>query len=106
MIEYITETGMFGYLWIMCLIISIGVSYRFIKRNGFTTFIKATMPVIIMLVMSNFLATELIGKSKYDMALTMAKDLWFLMGAVFIQTVLLICDKDSIEFWHNKKRGE
>ncbi len=103
MIEYITQTGMFGVLWILTFITFIGISYRFIKSNGIWETIKAVIPVIIMLTLFNVTALELMGKTNFDLPLTFAKDMWFLMGHVFIQLIFITIDKTCLEFWKEQK---
>lgn len=48
------------------------------------------------------MAVELMGKTRFDMALTLIKDMWFLMGHISIQTVFLMLDKRCIEFWKER----
>ena len=96
MIEYITETGVFGILWILTFIAFIYISYSFIKRNGIGRTILIVLPILIMFLILNSLANELLGKSRFDMAITLAKDMWFLMGHTTIMSVLVANDRNIL----------
>jgi len=92
-ITLITQTGAFGILWILSLIIFIYVFIKFWKRNGVGKLIVSIIPVILILFLINWLAKELTGLSNFDMALELLKDMWFMIGHVFITTVLIASDK-------------
>jgi len=98
MIEYITQTGIFGILWIISFIVFIGVLISFIKRNGILQTLVKLTPIVIILILLNFFANQLIGQSKFDVVLIFVKDLWFLIGHIIIVSILTFYDKNCLEF--------
>lgn len=103
MIEYITQTGIFGIFWLFTFIIFIGSLIKFIKTNGILQTLITIFPIIISLVLFNFLADELMGKSDFDATLIFIKDTWFIVGHIFILTILVIKNEDCLKFWRYKK---
>lgn len=106
MIEYITQTGIFGIFWIISFVFFIGSLINFIKRNGLKTTLSLIVPILILFLFFNHLVKELIGKSDFDLILIFIKDFWFLSGHIFISNVLIFEDKDCIEFWKIFKKME
>jgi len=99
MIEWITETGLFGVLWILTVIIFIGTTYRFIKRNGIKKVVPIVLPIIIIFMVINTLVNELTGKTSFDIALEFIGAMWFIMSPTILVAIFTAIDKDCIEFW-------
>ena len=96
MLKYITETGIFGILWITLTLIFPFITYRFIKRNS-EKFIPTCIPIVVGLLLMNITATELINKSRFDISLTMIRDIWFLMYHVIFMSAFIMVDRDLMD---------
>jgi formate/nitrite transporter FocA (FNT family) len=92
MIEYITNTGIFGILWIANLIVCIILSFFYTRKNGFGKYIGIMIPVFLIGFMFNFVASELIGKTQFDNALQLVKDFWFIFSPTMLTTLILFAD--------------
>ena len=74
LIEYITKTGMFGIIWCILTLIFPFITYIFIKENKKNpNKIISIIPIIIILFLTHIIANEMIGKSKFDIALIILK---------------------------------
>ena len=104
MFEYITETGVFGLFWVILTILFPFITYKFIKRNPKKT-IQTILPVVIILFLFNVLAGDLIGKTRFDLALTLVRDMWFLCYHVCLMSAYLLVDKELLNSLFENKRG-
>ncbi len=73
-LEMITQTGVFGYLFIATCFIFIYLGIKYLNKNGIVKTITPIMVVGIGLFMFTTLATELLGKSMFDVALVFIKE--------------------------------
>lgn len=105
MMKYITGAYILGILWAIIFMAFPFITYKFIKRNPSKT-IGTIMPMIVILSLFHVLASQLMGKTKYDLALVLIKDAWFLVGPAFLITTYLIIDKDLFNnlFKRNKQK--
>ena len=79
--------GIFTILYFGSLIGIIYFGYLTYKKKGLGTIIGTLVPVIIMCFMFHILASELIGKSKFDTPLTFITTYIFYLIPIFAGTV-------------------
>ena len=93
MIEYITKTGIFVIFWVILSILFPFIAYRFAMRNK-SSIIPVVIPILIIFLLMHQTSKMLLGKTSFDMALTLIKDSWFLIyHAVFMSAFVAIDPK-------------
>ena len=92
MIEYITETGIFGFLWIVSLLAFLGLFIYSIRKSLKYTVI-VIFPLAVVFFLFNQISLVLIGKTSFDKALIIIRDSWFLLFPATASCILIALNR-------------